>query len=89
MLVAANKQLVMSVSCVSFVMLGIPLGMRSRRRESSVGIAISLVVILVFYIFVIVAEALTENPELRPELIMWFPVLASQALGIYLMRRIN
>jgi lipopolysaccharide export system permease protein len=88
-LVAINKRCVLSLSCFSFVLLAVPLGMRSRRKESSVGIGISLLVILIFYLFVIIAESLTSHAALRPELIVWSPVVLSQLAGLHMIRRIN
>lgn len=86
LLIETSKRLAMSFSCLAFTMIGIPLGIRSRRRESSVGVFISLAVVIVFYFFVIVAEALEDYPRLHPEAILWIPIFAAQWLGSRLMR---
>ena len=44
LVVSANERLALSLSCFAFTILGIPLGMRSKRKESSLGILISLLV---------------------------------------------
>jgi lipopolysaccharide export system permease protein len=89
MLVEANKRLALSLSCFAFALLGVPLAMRSKRRESSVGIGISLLLVFFFYLFIIIAETLTRHPELRPDMIVWFPVIMGEILGFWMVKRAN
>ncbi len=87
MAVDANKRLALAMSCFSFTLLAIPLGIRSHRKESSIGIALALVLMFAFYLFIIIADALVERPEWRPDMIPWIPVLGSQLLGCLLLFR--
>lgn len=87
MAVDANKRLALAMSCFSFTLLAIPLGIRSHRKESSLGIALALVLMFAFYLFIIIADALVERPEWRPDMIPWIPVLGSQLLGCWLLFR--
>ena len=87
MAVDANKRLALAMSCFSFTLLAIPLGIRSHRKESSIGIALALVLMFTFYLFIIIADALVERPEWRPDMIPWIPVLGSQLLGCLLLFR--
>ncbi len=86
-LVEANERLALAFSCFAFTLLGIPLGMKSRRRESSIGVLISLCVVFFFYLFIIVADALVRHPQFRPDLIIWFPVVCGEIAGFYLIKR--
>lgn len=87
MAVDANKRLALAMSCFSFTLLAIPLGIRSHRKESSLGIALALVLMFTFYLFIIIADAMVERPEWRPDMIPWIPVLGSQLLGCLLLFR--
>ncbi|MBN1268824.1 MAG: LptF/LptG family permease [Kiritimatiellae bacterium] len=89
MVVEANERLALSLSCFAFTLLGIPLGMKSRRRESSVGVGISLLVVFFFYFFIILADALVGHPEWHPDLIVWIPVVLSELAGFAMIRRAN
>lgn len=89
MVVEANKRLALSLSCFAFTLLGIPLGMKSKRRESSVGVGVSLGLVFVFYLFIIIANSFVGRPELRPDLIVWIPVVVAELLGFALLRRVN
>jgi len=84
-----NKRLVLSIACLAFVLLGVPLGIRAHRKESSIGIAISLSLVFNFYLFIIVAESLAKQPVFRPDIICWLPILISVTLGCYMVRRAN
>lgn len=81
------KRLVLSSFCVTFAMFGIPLGIQSHRRESTIGIAMSLGIVVLSYVFIIAAEALSVSPEWRSDLIIWIPVLLSLVGGLLLFRR--
>lgn len=89
MVVEVSERMAMSFACISFALIAIPLGMKSRRKESSAGIAISLAFVCVFYFFVILADILTDKPSLRPEMIVWIPVFLAQFAGIRLIQKCN
>ncbi|MBN1556621.1 MAG: LptF/LptG family permease [Lentisphaerae bacterium] len=87
--VECNKRLALSAACLAFVLIGVPLGIKAHRKESSIGVAMSLGLVFNFYLFIIVAESLARQPALRPDLIVWLPVLISVGLGSWLMQRTN
>jgi lipopolysaccharide export system permease protein len=89
LLVEANSRLVLALSCFAFTLFGIPLGMRSHRRESSVGVAISLLVVFVFYFFIVIAKSMTKYPHLHPEFIVWIPLVAGELAGFLMIRNSN
>ena len=71
------------------MLLGIPLGIKAHRKESSIGIAMSLFLVFNFYLFIIIGESLAARPETYPHLVVWAPVLVSLTLGLFIMRRAN
>ena len=85
--VELNKRIVLSISCFAFVLLGVPLGVTAQRKESSIGVGISLLLVFNFYLFVIVAESIANRPEFRPDLIIWMPVIIAVTLGSFLIER--
>lgn len=84
-----NRRYILSMACLVFVLLGVPLGIKAHRRESSVGVAIGLGVVFVFHMFLLAASSLARAPQFQPHLIMWFPVAASLLLSNHLIRRGN
>lgn len=89
MMVEFHKRLALSFACFAFVFLGIPLGVRSHRKESSLGIAISLAAVFVFYMFILLAEQLAGYPQFRPDLLNWLPVVLALVAGIVMIRRMQ
>ena len=87
MAVDANQRLALALSCFSFALLGIPLGIRSHRKESSIGIGIALVLLFLFYLFIILSDAMVDRPQWRPDLIPWVPVMSCQVVGFSLLHR--
>jgi lipopolysaccharide export system permease protein len=87
--VEVNIRIVMALGCLAFVFIGIPLGIRNPRRESSFSVGISLLLAFGFYLVIIVAQTLARRPELAPHLFVWFPIPVSIILGVWLIRRLN
>ena len=79
-----QKRWVFAFASVCFVLVGVPLGIRAQRKESSIGMAISLGVALSYYLIVILMSSLSKNFKVQPEFLIWLPVLACFALASYL-----
>ncbi len=86
-LIEAHWRAVSAMACLAFTMIGIPLGLKTGRRETSVGIAISLGLALIFYLVTVLANTFKNRPYLYPEAILWTPNLVFEILGLWLLWR--
>ena len=79
-----NERLVYAFASIFFVLIGVPLGIRTQRKESTIGMAVSLVVALLYYLCVILASSLDKYPFCHPDVLIWTPVLICGVLAAVL-----
>ncbi len=72
-----------SFACLAFALVGVPLGIKARRRDTSSGLVISLAIGALYFL----AGSLMESSKEDGQWILWLPNLACLALGIFLFRR--
>jgi len=72
-------------ACIVFGLMGIPLGVQSRRSGKSYGFILGIPVVLAYYMLRILAETATYNGFIPPLIASWTPNLILMALAIYLL----
>lgn len=86
--VELSKRYSFSLACITFCLVGIPLGVTAQRRETAAGFVISLALASAYFIFIIVGDTF-NNQKILPHILIWLPNVLFLALGFVLFRRLN
>ncbi|MCX6945574.1 MAG: LptF/LptG family permease [Opitutales bacterium] len=78
-----------ALAVFSLALLGVPLGIKVSRRETSANFGVALLLTLGYYLLTVAVKALDRHPEYRPDLLLWAPNLVILVLGIWLFTRID
>jgi len=84
-----QEKYTLSLSVLAFALIGVPLGIRVSRRETSANLGVAVALALGYYMLTVMVGWLDRHPEYRPDLILWLPNAIFLALGIRLFRRIE
>ena len=87
--VELNQRIAFALAPIAFLLLGMPLAIRTNRRETSIGLFLSIILAGIFFLMIIMCESLTSYPKLYPQYLLWLPNIAFQLLGAYLILRIS
>ncbi|MCP3968466.1 MAG: YjgP/YjgQ family permease [Lentisphaerae bacterium] len=79
--VELNQRIAFALSPIAFMLLGLPLAIRTSRRETSVGLFLSVILAGLFFLSIILCESLESHPGLYPQYLLWIPNLLYQVVG--------
>lgn len=79
-----HRRYAFSMACLALSMVAVPLGIQARRKETSTGLAISILVGLCYFLFFMIADSFEKKPGNTAILMYWLPNVTCLALGIML-----
>lgn len=81
------KKFSLAFSAFAFVLIGIPLGITTRRAERSVGFGVSLGIIIAYYVLAVACESLALKGKANPAAALWIPNITLILLSAFLVWR--
>ncbi len=82
-----NKRVAAALSSFCFAMIGIPLAIRTQRGEKSIGFAIALILVTIYWVALIGMASLGKKEVLSPWIALHIPNIIYVLLGCVLMRK--
>lgn len=86
--VELNKRIAFALSPIAFLLLGLPLAIRTSRRETSVGLFLSIVLAGGYFMSILLLESL-KSPALYPQYLLWLPNIIFQLLGAVMTYKVS
>lgn len=83
--VEITKRYTFSMACLAFACVAVPLGMKSRRKDTSGGLVLSLLIGMIYFVCTILAEGFESN--IAATIGLWAPNILCGLLGLHLFRR--
>jgi LPS export ABC transporter permease LptF/LPS export ABC transporter permease LptG len=87
--VEIHKRFAIPTACLVFGLFGVPLGFSNRRGGRSSGFALSIAIILIYYILLNNGEGSAAQGKMSPWLAMWLPNILFMVAGTFLLARRN
>jgi lipopolysaccharide export system permease protein len=85
--VEIHKKYSIPFSCIIFVLLGAPLAVRSGKKGMTMAIGLSILMFLVYYVFLIGGEKLADRELMAPWLSMWIANIILGVTALVLLRQ--
>jgi len=82
--VELHKKIAIPIACFIFILLGIPLGIISKKGNFSISIAVSLGFFILYWALLTVGEFLGDEGKLNPGLAVWLGNILIGILSMYL-----
>jgi lipopolysaccharide export system permease protein len=87
--VEIHKKYAIPFSCIIFTLLGAPLAIRSGKRGMTISIGFSILLFLVYYVFLNGGEKLADRRLMEPWLSMWLGNIVFFVVALVLLRQTN
>lgn len=80
-----TKRYTFSLACLAFACVAVPLGIKARRKDTSTGLILSIVIGMVYFLITVLAEDFESDAAAT--VVLWTPNVLCALLGLYLFRR--
>jgi lipopolysaccharide export system permease protein len=84
-----QEKFTLALAVFSFAFIGVPLGIKVSRRETSANLGLAVALALGYNFLTVMVGWLDKHPEYRPDLLLWVPNLILLGLGLWLLRRLD
>lgn len=87
--ITIQEKFTTAFAVLSFALIGIPLGIRISRRETSANLGVAVSLALGYYFLTVLLSWLDKHPEYHPDFLIWVPNLLLVWTAFALFRRLR
>ena len=84
-----NDKFNTALAVLSLALIGVPLGIKVSRRETSANFAVAVALTLTYYVMTLAVKTLDSHPEFRPDLLLWLPNVVLLIAGVCMLLRVD
>jgi LPS export ABC transporter permease LptG/LPS export ABC transporter permease LptF len=88
-LIEFHRRMALPTSCLVLALVGIPLGLSSKKGGKSTGFVLTILLVFAYYIVSLSGVALSRQGKLPPAIGVWIANFVFGAAGIWLLRRVD
>ena len=86
-LIAFHKRFALPTACLVLALVGIPLGLSSKKSGKSGGFVLTILLVFVYYVILLIGISLARQGRVSPWFGTWLANFVCLALGIFLLAR--
>ncbi|HUD23247.1 MAG TPA: LptF/LptG family permease [Acidobacteriaceae bacterium] len=83
-----NSRFSYPLACLVLMLIGVPLGLSSKRGGKSTGVVLTLFLVFAYYLLSLIGDAFAKSGKLSPALGVWAANLIFTAFGILLLQQL-
>jgi LPS export ABC transporter permease LptF/LPS export ABC transporter permease LptG len=88
-LVEFHRRLALPTSCLVLMLVGVPLGLSSKRGGKSMGFVLTILLVFLYYFVSLSGISLGRSGKLPASIAVWMANFVFAAAGVYLLRRVD
>ena len=85
--IEAHRRVAMAFSPFAFMVVGLPLAITTRRAQKSIGLGLSILIFLGYYLFLVIGQGMAQKGTLDPGIALWLGNIVMFTLGAVLLWR--
>ncbi len=78
-----TKRASFSIACLVFSLIGVPLAITARRRDTSTGFAIGILVAAIYFLALVLCEISRKSAGATPYIVLWLPNILCFAYALW------
>lgn len=84
-----HRRLALPTACLVLALVGIPLGLSSKKGGKSTGFVLTIILVFAYYMVSVLGVAMARQGKMLPFVGAWLANFVFAALGVFLLRRVD